>query len=119
VYPGARPATWEQPAAAHVNFTGSFSNVGVTPREFETDDAPEAVLDFYRDAMRGHGPVLECRGTVNVHRRRGVETLACIDQPSSSAVQLAVDRDGRHPVVVVRPRGASAQFAVLHVRTRN
>jgi hypothetical protein len=118
VYPGARPAAWAQPAAAHVNFTGSFSDVWVTPREFESDAAPVVVLDFYREAMRRHGYVIECRGTINVRRRRGAETLVCVDQPSSPAVQLAVDRDGRHQVVVVTPRGAAAQFAVLSVHTR-
>lgn len=87
--------------------------------EFETDDGPGAVLDFYREAMRSRGHVIECRGTINVRRRRGTETLVCVDQPSSPAVQLAVDREGGHQVVVVRPRGGSAQFTVLHVHTRS
>lgn len=118
VYPDGRSAKWEESAAAHVSFTGSFADTNIVQRGFESDDAPKMILDFYRNAMRAYGTVTECRGTINVRRRGGVEKLVCLDRPSSLTVQLAVAVEGRHPMVVVKPRGAAAQFAILYVHTR-
>jgi hypothetical protein len=108
----------ELAAAANVSFTGSFAGTNVVPRTFDSSDAPDMVLDFYRQLLGAHGPVVECRGIINVRRWRGVETLACLERPSSPAVQLAGGVEGRHTVVVVTPRGPAARFAVLDVHTR-
>jgi hypothetical protein len=118
VYPDARLATWEEPAAAYVSFSGTFADTHVVSRSFDSDDVPEVILQFYRNAMRAYGAVTECRGTINVRRRRGIEKLVCIERPASPAVQLAVAVDGRHPIVVVKPRGTAARFAILYVHTR-
>ena len=117
VYPGARPVNVEHASEANVSFTGSFVEANVVPRTFESDDAPGMILDYYRRILRARGAVVECRGTINVRRRRGVETLVCLERPSSRAVQLAGGVGGQHSVVVVTTRGSAAQFAVLDVHT--
>src|SRR5688572_18853061 len=118
VYPDARPVNVEHASEATVSFTGSFAETNVVPRTFESDDAPETILDFYRRILRARGAVVECRGTINVRRRRGVETLVCLERPSSPAVQLAGGGEGKHSIVVVTARGSAARFAVLDVHTR-
>lgn len=117
VYPDARPVNVEPASEANVSFTGRFAETNVAPRTFESDDAPEMILDFYRQILRARGAVVECRGTINVRRRRGVETLVCLERPSSPTVQLAGGVEGKHSVVVVTTRGSAAQFAVLDVYT--
>ena len=117
VYPDARPVNVEHASEANVSFTGSFAETNVVPRTFESDDAPEMILDFYRKILRARGAVVECRGTINIRRRRGVETVVCLERPSSQAVQLAGGVEGNHSVVVVTTRGSAAQFAVLDVLT--
>ena len=117
VYPDARPVNLEHASEADVSFTGSFAETKVVPRAFESDDAPGMILDFYRKILQARGAVVECRGTINVRRRRGVETLGCLERPSSHAVQLAGGVEGRHSVVVVTTGDAAAQFAVLEVHT--
>ena len=117
VYPDARAVTVEHASAANISFTGSFADTDVVPRTFESDDAPGLILDFYRQILRARGAVVECRGDINVRRRRGVETLECLERPSSPAVQLAGGEEGNHSVVVVTTHGSLAQFAVLDVHT--
>ena len=118
VYPAAQLVDEGHPSEANVSFTGSFAETNVVSRSFESDDAPEMILDFYRRLLRARGAFVECRGTINVRRRGGVETVGCLERPSSPVVQLAGSGEGKHSVVVVTRRGPASQFAVLRVRTR-
>ena len=117
VYPDARPVESGGASDATVSFTGSFAHTNIASRAFESDDTPGMILDFYRRTLRPHGAVVECRGTINVRRRRGVETLACLERPESQSIQLAGGVGGKHSVVVVTAGGAAAQFTVLDVHT--
>jgi hypothetical protein len=116
VYPDARPVNVEHTPGSNVSFTGSFSETSVFPRTFESDDPPEVILDFYRRILEARGGVVECRGTFNVHRHRGVETVECLERPSS-AVRLAGGIRGWHAIVAVTTRGPVSQFAVLDIHT--
>ena len=118
VYPDARPVHVEHTPGTNVTFTGRFSETSVVPRTFESDDPPEVILEFYRQILEARGPVMECRGTINVHRRRGGETLGCLERPSSPAVRLAGGSAGQHSIVAVTTNGPAVQFAVLDVHTR-
>ena len=118
IYPDARPAAVEYASGAEVSFTGSFAETNVVPRTFESDDTPERILDFYRKILRARrGAFVECRGAIKIRRRRGEETLACLERPSSQGVQLAGGVEGKHSVVRVTTRGSAAHFTVLAVHT--
>ena len=116
VYPDARPVYVEHTPGSNVSFTGNFSETSILPRTFESDDPPEVILDFYRRILESRGGVVECRGTFNVHRHRGVETVECLERPSS-AVRLAGGVPGWHAIVAVTTRGPVSQFAVLDIHT--
>ena len=118
VYPDARLVEFEHESEASLSFSGNFSQTSVVPWMFESDDSPETILDFYRDVLKAGDAVVECRGTINIHRRRGVEMLECLDHPSSHAVRLAGGIQGNHSIVVVSRYGRAARFAVLDVHTR-
>ena len=118
VYPDARLVEFRRESEASLSFSGNFSKTSVVPWMFESDDSPETILDYYRKVLQGNGAVVECRGTINIHRRRGVETLECLEHPSARAVRLAGGGEGNHSIVVVSEYGEAARFAVLDVHTR-
>jgi hypothetical protein len=118
IYPDARPVEFRRESEASLSFSGNFSKTRVVPWMFESDDPPETILEYYRNVLQAGGAVVECRGTINIHRRRGFETLECLEYPSSRAVRLAGGREGNHSIVVVSRHGGAARFAVLDVHTR-
>ena len=114
-YPGARLIQdGDRSESARVNIDTSLFGLGVVAAEFETDDDSEAVLAFYRDAMKPYGPVTECRGDVQFNDRQAV----CEPDPDSAEVQLVTGSEDDQRIVAVKPRGTGAEFAVVHVQTR-
>src|SRR5215831_5084652 len=63
-YPGARPSRGhgDDDDNANVNISSSFGGVKVVVHRFETDDAPDKVLDFYQKPMGKFGKVIQCNG---------------------------------------------------------
>jgi hypothetical protein len=64
--------------------------------------------------MRQYGDVLECRGEVDFTGDRPV----CRER-SSREIQLVAGEQRAHRLVVVKPRGDAAEFALVYVRTRS
>jgi hypothetical protein len=114
-YPGARLVQeGDRSESARVNIDTSLFGLGVVAAEFETDDDTEAVLDFYREAMKPYGPVTECRGNVQFNDRQA----ECESDPDSAEVQLVAGAEDDQRIVAVKPRDGGSEFAVVHVRTR-
>jgi hypothetical protein len=114
-YPGARLVQeGDSSESARVNIDTSLFGLGVVAAEFETDDDTEAVLAFYREAMKPYAPVTECRGNVQFNDRQAV----CDADPTSTEVQLVAGVEEDQRIVAVKPRGTGTEFAVVHVRTR-
>ena len=119
VYPGARVQRKDDHSeSANVNIDTSFFGVKVAAATFESDDAPGAIVDFYRNAMRTYGPVTECRGDVDFRGRPGSKEPVCREKASSRELQLVAGTEDRQRVVSVKPRGSGSEFAVVHVETR-
>jgi hypothetical protein len=120
-YPGSRPLfdARRSPAVPTVSFTGSFADANVVSRVFESDDTPEAIVDFYRQELEmRRGTVVECRGVVNIRRRGAIGRPVCVEDTSYPFVQLVVGRDRDHRIVAVQRRGSGAEFLLTRVRTR-
>ena len=92
----------------------SAFGVKVAAVNFESDDSPEAILNYYKDALRAHGSVTECRGNIDF-RRSG---LVCRKSYFSRTTQLAVGTEERHRLVSVKPRGSGTEYSVVYVQTR-
>src|SRR5580658_6344756 len=62
VYPGARlkPEDSGHDKSANVSISGFGYGLRVVALEYESDEAPEKVLAFYRDQLKKYGSVLEC-----------------------------------------------------------
>ena len=85
VYPGARPLQDEdEPESADVTVGNSMFGVKVLAAKFESADAQERIIDFYRNELKAYGDVTECRGNVNYRRgRRGLSREAVRTRPAA------------------------------------
>jgi hypothetical protein len=116
VYPGSTRVRKDRKAeAADVTVGNSAFGVTVAAVNFESDASPEAILNYYKNAMRAHGSVTECRGNIDF-RRSG---LVCRKSRFSRTTQLAVGTEEKHRLVSVKPRGNRTEYSVVFVQTRS
>lgn len=115
IYPGAVPRRGDddRPESANVSVGGPWFGVKVVAASFESADAPEKIVDFYRNEMKAHGEVVVCRGDVDFPRGRPT----CREDASSRDVQLVAGTEARHRIVHVEPRAAGSEFALVYIQT--
>ena len=78
VYPGARPLKDDdEPGSADVNVGNSMFGVKVLAAKFESSDAQDRVIAFYRNELQSFGEVTECRGDVDFRGRSGSRRPVC------------------------------------------
>ena len=118
-YPGARPLRdRDEGDRASVRINSSFFDFEVAAAKFESDDKPEAVAAFYREAMRTYGEVLECRGDVDFEGRRNRRRPVCDESFSGRETQLVAGSENNHRTVSIKPRGSGSEFAIVYINTR-
>lgn len=117
IYPGARPARDDRDSA-NVDVGATWFGVKVVAAKFESDDAPERVLDFYKNEMRGYGRLTECRGNVDFKGRRNEREAVCKEKPWRPDVQLLTGTEDRQRIVSVKPLAGGSEFALVYVETR-
>jgi len=114
VYPGSVAVRHHREAeSADVSVGNSFFGVNVRAANYVTGASPQAVLRYYRDAMRGQGEVTECRGNIDFRRNRPVCHTRLFSD--SRTTQLAVGTERRHRLVSVKPRGNGTEYSVVSV----
>jgi len=127
VYPGARMKEKDSDGSdksANVNISGFGYGIKVVALEYESDDAPAKVLDFYKDQLKKYGSVLECHtsGHFNLdmkmgsHRRGSSNELTCEGNHGSNVELKAGRKDDQH-IVAVEPQGKGSGFSLVYVRT--
>jgi hypothetical protein len=115
VYPGARPLEDEdEPRSANVNVGNSMFGVKVVAAKFESTDAEDRVVDFYRNELKAYGEVTECRGDVDFRRGRRV----CREKLFERDLHLAAGPEHEQHIVSVKPRGDGTEFGLVYVQTR-
>jgi carbohydrate-binding DOMON domain-containing protein len=119
VYPGAQPLREHgEDQSANVNVNSRWFGVKVVAAKYQSDDAQDKILEFYRRQMNTYGSVTECRGNVDFRGGPGNTRMVCKEQSSSDEVQLTAGIEGRQRVVAVRPRGNGSEFSLVYVTTR-
>lgn len=129
VYPGARLVKdKDNDHGGNVVIDTPAFGLKVVAVKYETDDAPEKVLDFYRTELKKFGrKVLECRSNRasndvvvgDVHKNKSGNDLTCDKEDKDGSVtQLKVGTEDNQHVVGVEPKGKSTQFALVYVRVR-
>lgn len=115
VYPGARPSRDEGRDAerANVSIGTPWFGLHVRAAEYQSGDAPESVLAFYREEMKAFGAVTECRGDVDFRNGQPV----CRQKALEDDVQLLAGSEEGHRIVSVKPRRSGTEFALVSIQT--
>jgi hypothetical protein len=135
VYPGAqqRHDRDHDKHSANVNIDSSLFGVKVVAAEFESNDSPEQVLDYYRKALKSYGNVIECQGRDRGQHARPGESkeLTCGDDDRGGArmsvsmlkdhrdaTELKVGTTDKQHIVAVRTEGGKTRFGLVFLQTR-
>jgi hypothetical protein len=128
VYAGARimPNEKGNDSTANVNIDSPYGGVKVIVAKYESDDAQEKVLTFYRDQLKkSFGTVVECHGesgeSVNP-KDEDDDTdrpVSCGNQDTTSkTVQLKTGTTHKQHIVVVKPRSNGSEIDLVYVKLR-
>jgi len=134
LYPGARLKTGTSDGDSNQAnlslFTEAFG-FKLVVSNYESDDAPAKIIDFYRDKLKKYGKVLECHtqkhgGNVEVHddddkdsKDKKSKELKC-DENSGPVTELKVGTEDNQHAVAIEPRdgGKGSTFAIVYVHAR-
>jgi hypothetical protein len=120
VYPGARAVRErDHDGGAHVTVANSWFGINVVAAKFDSDAAPQALVDYYRKELGKYGAVTECRGDIDFKGPSGNQRAECDEKPSSREVQLMTGTSDRRRIVSVKPKGDGAEFALVYLQTRD
>lgn len=133
LYPGARVKKNDDndnDSTANLSLLTESFGMKLIVANYVSDDAPEKVLNFYRDKLKKYGKVLECHtdrhgGDVESHddsKDSGKsKELKCDNDSGSGPVnELKVGTEENQRIVSVEPGDSSkgTKFALVYVRTR-
>ncbi len=125
LYPGARrkPAAGDDHHSANVDINGPGFGLKVVAIEFQSDDAPDKILNYYRGELKKYGgKFLECKDSSFIHidssgkyEDDGGKELTC-GKRHGDATELKVGSADNQHVVAVRPNGSGSEFALVVVQ---
>jgi hypothetical protein len=117
IYPGARPVVDARDHDnAVVSIDSPFGDVRVAALKFESDAAPEAIVEYYRHVMETYGAVTVCRGEIDFDDGGSGRAPRCKGRPGRRGIQVAVGTEGNYRLAAVKPHGVGSEFAVVYVR---
>ena len=125
VYPGAHLKQKDDDGnnkSANVNISGFGFGLRVIALEYESTDAPDKVVAYYKDQLKKYGNVLVCHTThLNLdtkptHGEAGSHELTC-EGPSGNSIELKVGTKENQHIVAVEPQGNGSSFTLVYVRT--
>jgi len=122
-YPGAQLKTDfdDHEGSANVNISSPFFGLKVVAVKYQSNDAPDKVLAFYKKDMAKYGKVLDCTGGFNMsfHRHQQDAEVTCNDGGGSDRryrEELKVGTQNNQRIVAVKPNGDGSEFALVYVR---
>lgn len=115
IYPCAKPLrdADEEPESADIKVGTSFLGLHVAAAKFESSDAPQTIVDFYKDKMSTYGTVIECKGDIDFEDES--KQPVCREE-SAPEIQLVAGTAEDHRLVAVKPRGGGSEFAVVSIQ---
>lgn len=125
VYPGARQKQKSNKGDDNANLgisTGLFG-FKVVVVHYETDDASDKVMAFYKNDLKRYGSVLECHtrnsgGHTNVELGKDKGHAAKCDQDNGgSNIELKVGAEENQHIVAIEPQGKGCEFTLVRVQT--
>jgi hypothetical protein len=129
LYPGARLRHDEENSnAVNVGVLTEAFGIKLVVAKYDSDDAPEKVISYYRDRLKKYGKVLECHtrehdGDANaeINEDEHAKELKCEGDNTGPVTELKVGTEDNQHVVAVEPRRdgkSGTSFALVYVHTR-
>ena len=132
LYPGARPRRDEDSKdAVNLGVLTEAFGIKLVVANYESDDSPAKVVEYYREKLKKYGKVLECHthqhgGDVHADadddkdNDKHSKELKCEGDNSGPVTELKVGTEDNQHVVAVEPRdgGKRSTFAMVYVHTR-
>jgi hypothetical protein len=124
IYPGAKLKERDSgdDKSANVNISGFGYGLKVVALEYESNDAPDKIINFYKDQLKRFGNVIVCH-TSSLHVNTGIKKnddesheLTC-ESNSGSDIELKVGTKENQHIVAIEPSGSGANFSLVYVRT--
>jgi hypothetical protein len=125
VYPGARMKAKDSSGddkSANVNISGFGYGLRVVALEYESDDSPTKVVDYYKNQLTKYGDVLVCHTNhldVNTDAKANDQSSHQLSCEGSTGINVELKvgtRDNQH-IVAVEPEGKGSSFSLVYVRT--
>jgi len=125
VYPGARLKQDDDNGhdkSANVNISGFGFGLKVVALQYESDESPAKLIDYYRNELKKYGKVLECHTEhldVNPQIKESDNSsheLTC-EGSHGSNMELKVGTKENQHIVAVEPDGKGSNFSLVYVRT--
>jgi hypothetical protein len=125
VYPGARLKQDDHDGndkSANVNISSFGFGLKVVALEYQSDDAPDKLVAYYKDQLKKYGKVLECHSShfeVNPdvkHSDHASHELTC-EESHGNNIELKVGTEENQHIVAVEPEGKGSSFSLVYVRT--
>ena len=128
LYPGARPKREKDNDPLNFGILTESFGMKLIVAEYESDDPPAKVIDFYRDKLKKYGKVLECHsqkhgGDVEAHEdskdSKESKELKC-EENSGPVTELKVGTEDNQHVIADEPgdAGKGSTFALVYLHTR-
>jgi hypothetical protein len=122
-YPGAqlRRDFDDHEGSANVNISSPFFGLKVVAVKYQSNDAPDKVLAFYRKDMARFGNVVDCKGgfTMAFHHRDRDSEVSCDGHGGGDRryqEELKVGTENNQRIVAIKPSGSGTEFAMVYVR---
>jgi len=124
IYPGAHLKQKDfngENKSANVNISGFGYGLRVVALEYESDDSPAKVVDYYKDQLKRYGNVLVCHTShldVNTDikdREQSSHELTCEGETGVN-IELKVGTKENQHIVAVEPAGKGSSFSLVYVR---
>ena len=124
IYPGARPHkdNEEDESAAHVWATLGGAGLKLAVVKLESQDSPNRIAPFYRQALARYGDVLDC-SAASLKARSNGNTLSwqlnCDDEHGKPGeVVLKAGSKGDQHIVALKPNGSGSEIDLVHVQVK-
>jgi hypothetical protein len=131
LYPGARPKQEKDNDPLNFGILTEAFGFKIVVAKYESDDAPDKIISYYRDKLKKYGKVLECHtrehggdahADVNDDKDSDSQKkeLKCEGDNTGPVTELKVGTEDNQRVVAVEPKDGhnGATFALVYVHTR-
>jgi hypothetical protein len=130
-YPNARLAPDDENSkddkdtGANVNISTPFFGLKVIAAKYESDDAPDKIIDFYKKDMARYGKVVQCKGSdYNASTDKGKDDdlalkLTCDEKDGDgNSITLKAGEGSSQHLVEVDPQQKGAHIGLVYIQMR-